>query len=260
MSLSEENTKMKEEYILARIEEVRNYAGIEINTAKEIPNENLRMVCLFSILDAFAQAHAGYPTNNITETFTKFVLRFHENENWAFLDQTDPITFIYDVCRDYPDLKDLLDDNFTGGGGSILRLPYLVKSEKTEEIFARLKKNGMIEDKLNSYRTKHRYVNLLYKLRSKLTHELSHPGSSFDARLGEKEPTPFFVSNSVYDNFNDPNVPPKDEYWMLNVPIGFIEQLVESCVNNYLDYCAEEHIDPFEKNTSDRKCKKAWYD
>ncbi len=161
-------------------------------------------------------------------------------------------TLYYDVQEH---LNDAVKLDFLAEG-SVYSPAHMIKSGMTEKITDGLDSKGL--QNIDEYKRKHRYVNLLYKMRSKLSHELSTSGSVSPMGLGEKEPMPYYVSVSRVYSIDGNLI--EDDIWELIVPVEFIESLLRECLGNYLDYCKEKQRDPFSNNKFERKFRLAWYD
>ena len=238
------------EYIDSRIEEVRQHYDQRIKSISKIEEKYFQLLCLFSLIDALAQEYSNYSQGQEQKKFTSFVLEFQNK--WDFLEYTDPVTLYYDI-QDKLDAEINLD--FLTDGNPYLP-QHIIKSGLTEKIFDYLKTKG--EQNLDNYMRKHRYVDLLYKMRSKLSHELSTSGSVLAMGLGESEHLPYYISVSRLYSI-DKNII-EDDIWELVVPVEFIGQLLLECLDNYLKYCKESQRDPFSNNKFERKFRLAWYD
>lgn len=238
------------EYIDSRIAEVQKHYEDRIKSINKIEEKYFQLLCLFSLIDSLAQEYSNYSRGQEQKKFTIFVLKFQNK--WEFLEHTDPITFYYDVQEHLDDAinLDLLTE------GNVYSPSYMIKSEMTEKIVTCLEAKGL--QNIDDYKRKHRYVDLLYKMRSKLSHELSTSGSVSPMGLGELEPLPYYVSVSRVYSIDEAII--EDDIWELVVPVEFIEQLLKDCLGNFLDYCKETQRDPFSNNKFERKFRLAWYD
>lgn len=237
------------ESIYLRIAEVKDHFENRINSIRKIDEKNFRLLCLFSLLDSLAQEYAGYSEGQDQRKFTSFVLEFQKK--WDFLDNTDPITFYYDVLEH---LDDTVNLNFLRDG-NVYSPDYMIESGMTDRIIACLEAKGV--DRIEDYKRKHRYADLLYRMRSKLSHELSTPGSVSAMRLGETIPLPYYISVDRIYSIDKKII--YDDIWELVIPVEFIELLLEDCLANYLDYCIAARRDPFSNNRFERKFRLTWY-
>ena len=242
--------KMTPEYIDSRIAEVWNHYDKRIDSICKINEKYFQLLCLFSLIDSLAQEYSNYSLGQEQRKFTNFVLEFQKK--WNFLECMDPITLYYDVQEH---LNDVVNLNFLTEG-NVYSPSYMIKSDMTEKIVTCLEAKGL--QNIDDYKRKHRYVDLLYKMRSKLSHELSTSGSISPMGLGEKEPLPYYISVSRVYSIDDEII--EDDIWELVVPVEFIEQLLRDCLCNYLSFCKEKQRDPFSNNKFERKFRLAWYD
>lgn len=239
-----------QEYIDSRIAEVQKHYEERIESIRKIEEKYFQLLCLFSLIDSLAQEYSNYSRGQEQKKFTIFVLEFQNK--WEFLEHTDPITFYYDVQEHLDDAINL--DFLTEG--NVYSPSNMIKSEMTEKIVTCIEAKGL--QNIDDYKRKHRYVDLLYKMRSKLSHELSTSGSVSPMGLGETEALPYYVSVSRVYSINEDII--EDDIWELVVPVEFIEQLLKDCLGNFLDYCKETQRDPFSNNKFERKFRLAWYD
>lgn len=238
------------EYIDLRIAEVHKHYEDRIESIRRIDEKYFQLLCLFSLIDSLAQEYSNYSRGQEQRKFTNFVLEFQKK--WDFLECTDPITLYYDVQEHLNDAANL---NYLTEG-NVYSPAYMIKSGMTEKIVTCLEAKGL--QNIDDYKRKHRYVDLLYKMRSKLSHELSTSGSVSPMGLGETEPLPYYVSVSRVYSIDGNLI--EDDIWELVVPVEFIERLLLDCLGNYLDYCKEKQRDPFSNNKFERKFRLAWYD
>ena len=104
-------------------------------------------------------------------------------------------------------------------------------------------------------RNNHRYVNLLYQMRSKLVHELHITGTG----INFSETFPQVASGVSIDVDDNDNIITTHEA-SLNIPEKFIVALTWETVMNYLDACEHEGRNPIPKEYSKRKSRLSWYD
>ncbi|WP_324665505.1 hypothetical protein VLL09_03330 [Dehalococcoides mccartyi] len=242
--------KKTAEYIDSRIAEVQKHFEDRIESIRRINEKYFQLLCLFSLIDSLAQEYSNYSRGQEQKKFTNFVLEFQKK--WDFLEYTDPITFYYDVQEhliESVNLNSLSE-------GDVYSPAHMIKSEMTEKVVACLEEKGV--QNIADCKRKHRYVDLLYKMRSKLSHELSTSGSVSPMGLGEKEPLPYYVSVSRVYSIDGNLI--EDDIWELVVPVEFIERLLLDCLGNYLDFCKKTQRDPFSNNKFERKFRLAWYD
>lgn len=237
-------------YLDLRIAEVQKHFEERIESLKEIKEKYFQLLCLFALLESLAQEYSNYAKIGEQKKFTSFVLEFQNK--WEFLQHSDPVTLYYDV---HEHLDDDINLDFLIKG-NVYTPVQIIKTGMTDKIVDCLKIKNNLD--IEKYKRKHRYVDLLYKMRSKLSHELSTSGSLILPGLGESEILPFYMS--VTRLYNLDGEPFEDNIWELTVPVEFIEELLINCLENYLKFCMESQRDPFENNKFERKFRLAWYD
>lgn len=119
------------------------------------------------------------------------------------------------------------------------------------------KKKGKTEkEKLEK---KHQMLNLIYKRRSKLVHEMSDLGMESKWDLERDTSEPFYRNMGRIYERNGEVV--SDNIYELIIPNSMIYDLGLNCINNYLDFCLEEQKHPFENNCNfKRRVSKTWTD
>ncbi len=174
-----------------------------------------------------------------------------ENKLWdmeVLLEAVDPVTLFYrveDIVSPKVNLNNLVDDE-------IYFPNYKILSDKVVEI-----QNELIKQKGKEYTEKklkeHQYVDLLYRMRCRLSHEFSAPRVSYGKVIDE--PNYINCSRQYVSGGRLVN----DEVWYLLFPISFVKDLCLNCFENYLDYCLKEHIPPNKNNGFDRLCELSWH-
>lgn len=216
-------------------------AAVENTEVKEI-----KLLTYFSIIEMMAQEHYDFPTKSLQGTFTRFVLEFQNK--YDFLELIDPVTLYYRVENIVSAAVGL--DNLEDGG------VYYPKSGIIREKADTLKA-AISEAKGEEYASKkaaeHRYVDLLYRMRCRLSHEFSAPHMS----LNQNAHKPYYINCSRQYVTKTGII--SDEVWQLLFPITFIKELCLNCFENYLGYCLENHIPPNKNNGMDRCCELSWY-
>lgn len=204
-----------------RIKDIKAYVCKEFEIINTISDWKFQMICTFSLLDSFAQARDNYSDNN-RECFCRFVSEY--SRSFEYWNTIDPITLYYKNYSKFEDWNPL--------SGMIECTVY--HCSEIESI-----RNSIFSSSIElNNKQHHTYVELLYKLRCKLVHEMETPhGLMGDKRLDEKEP--FYSSYEVLgDKWG--------ETWALTFPCDFIKSTVSECINNYINECAENGVDPFE--------------
>lgn len=248
------------DYIKNSILEVRENFVKEINEAIEIKNNTFQAICIFSIIDSFAQEYANYPTRGANKTFCDFVLRFQDK--YDYLDKIEPITLFYnyepnikEVIK-YPELYEQFPDDFPPELEICIDdiqyideepVKKILKYGKSEALLDLIEKNEG-EKGRNRYAEKHKIINLIYKMRSKLVHELGRLGRENKWEIEEGKAEPFYRAKSRMYEKNEFVV--SDDVYELIIPNKFLYDLAVNCINNYLNFCEKENRLPFENNSN----------
>lgn len=193
-----------------------------------------------------AQEYENFPTRCLQNSFAEFVLKFQNKYDYLAL--TDPITLYYRV-------KDVLPQTITLSSlsdGEIYYSQTAVIREKASEIQNALEKVKDV-DYVNKKLKEHRYVDLLYRMRCRLSHEFSVPYTF----LGENVTEPYYISCSRVYRTNSRTV--SDDVWELQFPVCFVKELYLNCFNNYMEHCLKTHTPPNKNNGLDRFCELSWY-
>ncbi|MHC1695811.1 MAG: hypothetical protein AB9835_11205 [Eubacteriales bacterium] len=238
---------LNDDSIDSRIDEIRNYYNDRIKSAKTIDDKYFQALCLYSLIDSLAQEYSNFSEKQQSKCFIDFALKF--NKRFSFLNTIDPVTLYYDVQEHLN--KEVNLDNIKSG--YIYNPNEIIEFGISQKIIDDLK-SKIPEKEVCKYINNHKYVNLLYKMRSKLAHESITPGYIFS--LKGKMSLPFYISSSMYDEINGNIYVHK--FWELIIPIEFIENLLRECLENYLLFCKESKKDPLSYNIR-RKCILAWY-
>ena len=212
--------------------------------ARSVPNEVFRRSLLLILIEGFAQMAAGYPsTNRSKKFFCEFVLKYTEHRD--DLQLVCPITLYYDYKDKYPLPK---PDVFRGWIYDYTDEHLSIEAERLLSYIP----EGQLRD---SARNKHRYVNLLYQMRSKLVHELHITGTGIDF----SDTIPQVASGHNTDVDETGKIVTISEA-SLNIPEKFIANLTWETVENYLNECEKEGRSPIPVSYIRRKCRLAWYD
>lgn len=78
------------------------------------------------------------------------------------------------------------------------------------------------------------HVNLFYKYRNSLVHELREPGHGMEFKVDTE---PYYHTRSYSDS--------KNYTWELVYPLGFYDNLCENAIGSLRDYYLKERIDPY---------------
>ena len=235
------------EFIADSVKDIRKYMMDKISDVENIKNDQIKLLCYFSLIESMAQDEAKYPYNGQQKAFTNFVIRYQDI--YDFLEFIDPVTLYYhyqDELEMEVNLYDFIDD---GGIYDIRDLNIRKLMEKTKIVLLQTKQvaevNKMIE--------KHRYVDLLYRFRCLVSHEFSEEHAS----KSKIQDIPYYINSSRFYKIGESDI--KDDVWQLRIPIIFIKKLCINCVNNYLDNCLKNKKLPMSNDTFARKSKLSWY-
>lgn len=250
----------KEADINKNIDEIRELFSHILDHIDQLSDDILQCLCMFSVVDCFAQEWAEYPSHGNSKAFCDFVMRFQDR--YDFFSKIEPITLYY--CVETIIEKTVL---FPGMDpepvvnvddiGIIEPFTKVVDSKFSKDLLAYIQQN--CDEKLCSRLFKeHSVVRLLYQMRSKIVHELSGLGSENKWDKNDKKVEPYYRDMGrmyVYDG----NVISDDVYELV-FPVSFIRSLAENCIYNYLDICMIEHRYPFSREWPKRNMTLCWYD
>ena len=193
-----------------------------------------------------AQEYDNFPLKGLQDSFAKFVLQFQDK--YDFLENADPVTLFYREESSFSpevNLNDLIDGEVYYPNSKVI----LDKALEIQKDLVKQKGKEYTEKKLKQ----HRYVELLYRMRCRLSHEFSAPHISYSKTIDEPNYincSRQYVSNGYLVN---------DDVWQLRFPVSFVKDLCLNCFENYMDYCLRERISPNKNNGLDRLCELSWY-
>lgn len=272
-----ENKAIDEKWIYSRIDQIRDYFREKLQEVKEMKNPKFQAICLFSLLDCYAQEYYNYPPHGSKKAFIDFVLKYQNKYN--YLEEIEPVTFFYDI-EDYvekkinPKCEELLLKNpdiqkecpelfeprleidIEDLHISDERLVKEFVGKNKESAFVDYISNKIDEKKVNSLKKAHQVINLIYKMRSKLVHEMSSLGSESKY---ENLDEPYYRDMSRMYGIENQFV--SDKVYELVFPAKFLFDLTENTIENYLDDCVLTKRDPFKNNKLGmRKVMISWND
>ena len=234
------------EYIKESIEDYRKYNNDILIQLDGVSNKGVKLLCYFSLIESIAQDLSNYPEREQQKTFVEFVLKYQNK--YLYHEFVYPITLFYHLENEIQDkinLLDLMDGQVYNPLDRSIR-------DKVDEIREVLEKN-MAKEKVEKYLIKHRYVDLLYRMRCRISHEFSYSHISINTR----EEEPYYIN---FDRtYKIENAVLNDKVWQLSVPIQFIKNICENCINNYLDECLRNKKIPCENDSLGRFCELSWY-
>lgn len=237
--------------------DVRTGVLKQIDEIEALRDQILQELCLFSLIESLAQEHAAYPPRDQQRVFTGFVLKFDDEHK--LLNKTDPVTLFYHVENqiDPEDLHDLETDLSRSIGLGKDNLWRVINSPIADRILGciNVKFGQSYADKL---KRQHRYVDLLYRLRCKLSHENQPLGGTNQYSPFIEATEPYYIEKRLLNK--DRNGIYRIKYWAPIIPLAFIKDVLISCLDKYLEYCRESHIHPYSNNAKERSCLFSWYD
>lgn len=236
----------KSEFIKASVADYRIYVDNVIAQLESIEDRAVRMLCYFSLIECIAQDVADYPDKQQQKTFVDFVLKYQSL--YSYLEAIDPVTLFYHLEKEIGDkvnLDDFVDGSVYEPQDKFIRDKADSIKETLRDAFGVQVANKMVE--------KHRYVDLLYRLRCRVSHEFSH--SHISVNVFHKEP--YYMSCSR--TYVSEGKIVRDDVWQLNIPTQFLKNLCANCINNYLDECIKENVLPTANNSMERFCELSWY-
>lgn len=205
-----------------RYQEIINYYYRKLAALEKIDDLQIKKLVVLSMIDSLAQEYYNYPKNS-TKAFCDFIIRF--TKSYKFLNEIDPVTLFYENKQFFTQKGyslDYLDD------GSNLHVPQVIIMPKTKEIINCARSNNLNIDK-------HSYANLIYKFRSKLSHEFKDIGSPFKMLEENK------IIN--YISYGEINIE-----WKINIPYSFLKLLFNECLDGFIKERKLQNIDPFENS------------
>ena len=234
----------KEKYLMDSIEEVSNYLHEKLKVIDKIEDETFQSICMFSIIDCMAQEQNNYPTKGFQDAFCDFVSK-HQKQ-CDYMELVEPITLYY-RAEENIDEKELIP-----------KLPH------EKEIDLKLLGNldfVLVKDVIHSISKKekgHKFVSLIYRMRSKAVHEMSKHGKGdpfFDKELPEE---PYY--RQIMRGYKQDGKFAHDEVVELIIPNKFIRKILVDCIDGYIAECKENKRRPFSNNRLTRKFRLSWYD
>lgn len=240
------NDADKREFVKESVDDYRKYVDNVIFQLESVEDRAVRLLCYFSLIESIAQDVANYPDKQQQKTFVDFVLKYQSL--YSYLEAVDPVTLFYHSEKEISDkvnLNDFIDGNVYEPQEKFIR-------DKADSI------KGVLCDSFGAQNAdkmvgKHRYVDLLYRLRCRVSHEFSH--SHVSINTFHKEP--------YYMNCNRTYVSKgkivQDDVWQLHIPMQFVKNLCVNCINNYLDECIKDNVLPTANDSMDRRCELSWY-
>lgn len=241
------NTEEWTEFVQGSINDWKKYIYSVIEKIENVDSEIVKELCYFSIMESIAQDLSNYIVDRKQhDIFTEFVLKYQDR--YSFLELIDPVTLYYRKENELSPIASL--ENIIPGG---MYSPEDHAIRNTADKIEKAIKTLYKEKEAKKLLIEHRYVNLLYRLRCRASHEFSQSGIS----KSENHIEPYYIScYRVY--VKEGNIV-EDDVWKLNVPSKFLKDLCVNCVDNYLEECIKKNILPVENDGMGRLCELSWY-
>lgn len=233
------------DYVEYSVNSWRQWMSRAMFELDKIELKEIKLLTYFSIIEMMAQEYYNFPSKN-QDTFTNFVCKFQNK--YDYLELTDPITLYYHVegiVSPSIILNNLENGSIYHPKEAVIRDNLI----KLQSVLTTEKGPDYADKKLKE----HRYVDLLYRMRCRLSHEFLAPHIS----VGEREKEPYYIN--CYRLFKKKTEIVEDEIWQLLFPIGFVKNLCVNCFENYLSNCLDMRIPPNLNNGLDRMCELSWY-
>lgn len=252
LPIDSSDDESKEDHLKKRGLEVSKLIDHELSITDEIYDPKFSALCLFAILESFVQEHNNYSQGKEQEKFTDFIVSFQRS--WPFLESTDPITLYYHIEH----LEKSAFKNVNIGTlkkGRIYETKTMQESIFAEQVYKSLEKFD--SKKKSKLLEQHRYVDLLYRLRCRLSHELGSPFAISNKDVENRNFEPYYQCIYKLDVQNDNAV--LYDPWELHYPLCFIRALIHECTHNYIEDCIGKGRDPFLNLEHQRICDLTWY-
>ncbi len=248
-----------------RVDKVRTHFEEIVAQIDAITDRELQLLCMFSLIDCMAQEWANYPppkTKSEQDVFCDFVLK-HQTK-YDYLNEIDPITLYYDVEDEigfedplpgFPPIKCVT--LISPWLRSVTKFAEFVHFKKVDEIAQELRKTKS-EEHVTRKLERHRLIRLIYRLRSKVTHEMSALGDEHPLMKPYQSGEPYY--REVGRKYIEDGNVVSDHVYELIIPNVFIREIMLDCMDHYLTECAENDHAPFENNSFMRRFRITWYD
>lgn len=247
--------------VLYSMGQLRKELNKEIACINSIDDTTIQLICMFSLIDCMAQEWANYPVGDSKSTFCNFVLK-HQSK-CDYLDKVEPVTLYYRVedliektvqIPGFPPEKEISLEALCDFDMSPIE--GIIKSNKAKELLDYIEdKKGI--DFAKQKENEHKLISLIYRMRSKVTHEMTCLGQ--ESRLKEYQLTePYYRNIGRMYVLNKEIV--TDDVYELVIPNAFILGILNDCIDGYLNECLEQCRVPFSNNQMTRKYRITWYD
>lgn len=249
--------KMRQDYILNDdvqhcVELLRSEFRAKIEHIDSLPERSLQLLCMFSLIDCLAQEWSAYTySKKSSDIFCDFVLS--HQKRYDYLDMIEPVTLFYHTEEKIIDAISL--DSL--GPLGMRPVKDILSLSKSDEIIQHLKKT-VGEKYANTKAKEHRLITLIYRMRSKIAHEITGLGVEQFSYKDFKIAEPYY--NDVSRLYDDENNIVSDDIYELVIPNCFIRDILIDCIDGYLTECITQSRLPFENNHISRRHLLSWYD
>lgn len=215
--------------IATKVERLKEDIERHVKEIEKLDSVLFRNLCLFSIAEQYAQDCANYKGGN-SKPFYTFLNKYSAD---ALIEHYDPVTLFYENQSGF--LNKGLDLSYLSKHANPVTLASSIASEpETIAIISEAK--NIIPDKCD----RHKYGSLIYKYRSKLSHELHSPSHIWEDEQSITEPFYSYVTNLSIDSENQTGT------WQLRLPYAYLKRIFVSTIHTYLDDCVKKNRKPFE--------------
>ena len=219
-----------------RYNEIRTYVNNKLEIIDKINDCELKSSCLFILLECFAQEYGNYSRNNNREVFSNFLNTFLDKCLVDELNLIDPITLYYscEKLRGAFCLDDcgFLDDSYVYAPNQMRKQCSNIL-ESCDSCVVNCSK-----------RKTHRYIDLLYTYRNKLSHEMKAPAYMLKPWNDHEHISYFYISKFNIDANTGSSL---DDigFWNLIFPYKYLKNLFSKAIMSYVAYCENKSVDPF---------------
>ena len=239
------NTEDKE-FVKMAVDDLKKYVNAIVESVENVQIQEVKLLCYFSLLESFAQDEANYPDRGMQKTFTEFVIEYQNI--CSYITSVDPVTLFYHVENNLNGAADLSE--FVDGGvycptDQFVRNKADSLLKKIEEVLGKKKREKL--------ECQHRYVDLLYRMRCRLSHEFS--SAAMPTTIIHIEPYYISYNRTYFIDGKEVN----DAVWELNIPGEFEKNICLNCIGNYLEKCLRSNRWPTPNDSMGRLCKLSWY-
>jgi len=201
------------------------------NTDFKESNSLFRKILYVGLLDALSKT-TTYPKKGNRERIVSFMKHFTDWKDHERISLPHLVRFLgkvpdpeFSVVREYA--FSLIDQWPRGSMISLDKEPFLLDVKKLWPSTAQ----KPLED-INLEHLQH--VNLFYRHRNSLIHELREPGYGMEFK---EDTEPFYHSMSRVDS--------DEKTWELVYPLGFYERICRTAIDKLREYYIKERIDPY---------------